>query len=171
MVCFCGACIGPDALFCSLNPNLVPPSAVEGRHPLLPPTLPSLHNIEGRHAAAPPASDMMLGPIARPKQFQQLLNLLEKIAPKELAAGWDNVGLLLDCADDSKWEGSFAAGQGKPRVFLTNDLTESVANEVSEIFFRRSWAFIYEGPMRRFLSTSTISHYHLTSLDLTLPFP
>ncbi|CAD7929066.1 unnamed protein product [Amoebophrya sp. A120] len=62
---------------------------------------------------------------APPARFQKLVQAVEQLAPPSLAEGWDNVGLLLDCLDETRWsESSF-----KPRIFLCNDLTERVAEE------------------------------------------
>lgn len=51
----------------------------------------------------------------------EIVNALQKIAPVELGASWDNVGLLVDHVD----------GESAPvsRVLLTNDLTARVLEE------------------------------------------
>lgn len=71
----------------------------------------------------------MVGPallslrLPRPPLLERALAVLQKMAPVELAASWDNVGLLLDAAPDLE-----AAPDGL-RILLTNDLTELVAQE------------------------------------------
>eukprot|EP00040_Diaphanoeca_grandis_P029828 m.175478 g.175478 ORF g.175478 m.175478 type:complete len:355 (-) comp31822_c0_seq1:253-1317(-) len=49
----------------------------------------------------------------------QVVQKLEELFPLELAEKWDNVGVLIDCADQ----------KSKCQVFLTNDLTETVLDE------------------------------------------
>jgi len=57
----------------------------------------------------------------RPVQVQKVINAMESIAPTRLAEPWDNVGMLIDTLRKD-----FPA---KFKVFLTNDLTEKVAQE------------------------------------------
>jgi len=54
----------------------------------------------------------------RPKVFETVLSALGKVAPLQLAAKWDNVGLLVDTVK-AEYPDPFV-------VFLTNDLTEKV---------------------------------------------
>eukprot|EP01138_Halocafeteria_seosinensis_P009587 gb/GECG01009797.1/.p1 GENE.gb/GECG01009797.1/~~gb/GECG01009797.1/.p1 ORF type:complete len:111 (+),score=8.32 gb/GECG01009797.1/:1-333(+) len=63
----------------------------------------------------------------RPKVVNQLLQALQRVAPLELAGSWDNVGLLLD-SETSQRDGN---AKEPLRVFLTNDLTEKVAQEAA----------------------------------------
>ncbi|CAD7924712.1 unnamed protein product [Amoebophrya sp. A25] len=65
---------------------------------------------------------------AGPPAWQRLLKVMQEIAPLELAAPWDNVGLLLDCPDETQWA-SFDTTK-KMRLFFCNDLTEQVVEEV-----------------------------------------
>ena len=50
---------------------------------------------------------------------QQILGLLQTLAPSELACSWDNVGLLVD------------AGVPVSRVLTTLDITAAVVQEAS----------------------------------------
>lgn len=61
-----------------------------------------------------------------PGKFSKLIKVLQEMAPLELAAPWDNVGLLVDCTNQSSWE---EGSKEKLRILLTNDLTEPVAEE------------------------------------------
>lgn len=54
-----------------------------------------------------------------------MLKALNELAPLDMAAPWDNVGLLLDCPNEGRW----AAKPQDLKIFLTNDLTEAVAEE------------------------------------------
>ena len=55
-----------------------------------------------------------------------VVDAMKRIAPLHLAEKWDNVGLIVDVA-----RSAFGGAQsvGKPKVFMTNDLTERVLAE------------------------------------------
>lgn len=64
---------------------------------------------------------------AAPKQFGRVVSALQEFFPLKFAAGWDNVGVLIDNTQ------SVSDVEGRPyKVFLTNDLSEVVAKEAIE---------------------------------------
>ena len=53
---------------------------------------------------------------------QEILAAMERLAPPELAEGWDNIGLLVDC------------GRPVERVLTALDITPAVLAKVNELY-------------------------------------
>lgn len=67
---------------------------------------------------------------ARTGPLAALCAAMERIAPLRLSESWDNTGLLLDSSSPATSGAASGSGDGATfRVFVTNDLTEKVAEE------------------------------------------
>ena len=71
----------------------------------------------------PTSRSLYTSPVVSQMDLRSIVSKLEQLAPPRLAAEWDNVGLLVEPSRMGEVQ----------RVFLTNDLTEEVMEEVQTL--------------------------------------